>query len=120
MARAVEKDDVRARNRSGLANVARLASEALNASGAGSGTILTLDDAYERYKIGKGFGRADLFAVVIDAIKDLQARIGSVDEAAVKAIDDRCSALERVIGNALAQERRGPGRPPKVKEAVDG
>ena len=63
----------------------------------------TLDEAYAKYKDGKGLGRADMFGLVIDAIKELQARIGGVDEAAVSGLDVRVSGLETVIGNALAK-----------------
>jgi hypothetical protein len=78
--------------------------------------------AYERYKIGKGFGRADLFIAIIDEIEQLQARIGAVDEARVAELDARMSALERTIGNALSAatpEKRGPGRPAKKAETEE-
>lgn len=80
---------------------------------------MDLDAAYARYKNGKGFGRSDLFIVLIDEIKELKARIGSVDEARVSELDARMSALERTIGNALGAatpEKRGPGRPAKKTE----
>lgn len=82
---------------------------------------MDIDTSYARYKQGKGFGRSDLFAVIIDEIKDLKRRIGSVDEAKVSDLDGRLSALERTIGNALSAsvpEKRGPGRP-KAKPEGD-
>lgn len=87
---------------------------------------MDLDTAYERYKTGRGFGRSDLFRMIIDELKELRARIGSVDEEAVAAIDQRVSGLETVIGRALQVEqppRRGPGRPRKeegMMEAANG
>lgn len=120
-------DNIRLKNRAGLATpgVAVAAPDELVATV--QTTTLDMRKAYERYKVGKGFGRADLFLVLIEHIEDLERRIGSVDEAAVAAIEGRVSALETGIGNALraATEdapRRGPGRPPKaqVTEAANG
>ena len=64
----------------------------------------TIREAYERYKAGKGFGRSDLFLVMVEAIEELQGRIGSVDEKAVSDIGARVGSLEMTIGNALAQQ----------------
>ena len=62
---------------------------------------LSLDEGYRRYKEGRGFGRGDLYALIIDEIKELQRRIGSIDEAAVRGIEQRVASLETVIGKAL-------------------
>lgn len=95
----------------------------------------TLDEAYEIYKAGRML-RKDLFRRLIDAIKDLQDRIGAVDEAAVNELRGRVGAMETTIGNALRRpieraafvddgsggvvpqilpesEKRKPGRPKK-------
>ena len=86
----------------------------------------TIRESYDRYKAGRmGMGRADLFGVMVDAIEELQDRIGSVDEKAVSDISARVRSLEMVIGNALAsnapaETKRGPGRPPKKVEANNG
>lgn len=61
----------------------------------------TIDEAYERYKTGKGFGRQDLFAFMIKDMKELQQRIGSVDEERVQELAERLTALETTLGNAL-------------------
>jgi hypothetical protein len=140
------QDDIRLRNRAGLsgtgvddspgvgpappAEVSPIASSPRVASIA---KVVDLDAAYERYKQGKGFGRSDLFGVIIAEIKELKQRIGSVDEARVAELDGRMSALERTLGNALRPvapnglpdtpgappEKRGPGRP-KREEQADG
>lgn len=130
------QDDIRARNRAGLAvtvvddgidNSAVYNSEPVTittdfgtyTSVPGKVAPITkamdLDAAYARYKAGKGFGRSDLFIVIIDEIKALKARIGAVDEAKVAELDGRMSALERTLGNAIAgtAEKRGAGRPKK-------
>lgn len=129
----LQQDDIRFKNRTGLAGtkvddapaevgsvvppseVSRIATTPRVASIA---KAIDLDAAYERYKVGKGFGRSDLFKVLIDEIKELKARIGGVDEERVSELDGRMSALERTIGNALtgASEKRGPGRSPKKEE----
>lgn len=96
-------------------------------------------EAYERYLTGKGFGRSDLFGVLVTALEQFEARLGGVDEAAVNDVRHRVESLETVIGNALRpsmpvadmtpkfarmnegdiqQEKRGPGRP--KKEASNG
>ena len=62
---------------------------------------LTLVEGYQRYKEGRGFGRGDLYALIISKINELERRIGSVDEAAVQAIEQRVASLETVIGHAL-------------------
>lgn len=67
----------------------------------------TLDEAFERYKSGKGLQREGMFMFIIAALKELQARIGAVDEAAVHAIEERLSAMETTIGNALSRSRLG-------------
>ena len=59
-----------------------------------------LDEALVLYKANK-LQRRDFMAQIVDAIKDLQARIGGVDEAAVNDVRDRVRALETTIGNAL-------------------
>ncbi len=124
------QDDIRLKNRAGLAGtnvddtpadigsvvppseVSPIASTPRVTSIA---KVMDIDAAYERYKSGKGFGRSDLFKVLIEEIKDLKRRIGGVDEARVSELDGRMSALERTIGNALtgAGEKRGPGRAEK-------
>ena len=72
---------------------------------------LTLDEAYARYKENRGVGRADLFALMITAIKEMQARIGNVDEAAVAVLDNRVSSMETTIGNALMRVNPVPSSP---------
>ena len=86
------------------------------------GRELNLREAYDRYKDNKGLGRADMIGLLVGVIETLQDRIGAVDEAAVAALEKRIEALETVIGNALrlTEEKRGPGRPAKVKEAGNG
>lgn len=89
-------------------------------------TIEALETAYERYKNGKGIGRQDMFGLIIDELKALTARIGSVDEVAVASIEKRVGSLETVIGNALRQSgenatptpKRRPGRPSKAELAA--
>lgn len=133
----LEQDDIRFKNRAGLAGtkvddaptdvgsavppseVSRIATTPRVASIA---KAVDLDVAYERYKQGKGFGRSDLFKVMIDEIKDMKVRLGSVDEAKVGELEGRMSALERTIGNALtgASEKRGPGRPKREETEANG
>src|SRR3990167_10635680 len=71
-----------------------------------------LDEAYEMYKASKML-RKDMFRHIIDAIKELQARIGAVDEAAVADVRNRVAAMELTIGNALvsvqSSEKHRPG-----------
>ena len=62
---------------------------------------MDLDTAYQRYRDGKGIGRSDLFRLIIDELKELNARIGSVDEKAVSGLGHRLTSLETTIGNAL-------------------
>ena len=87
-------------------------------------TPMSLDQAYIRYQSGKGFGRGDLFRYIIDDIKELQGRIGNVDEAAVAALEKRILSLETVIGNALTRKpaddepKRKPGRPSNAEVAA--
>ena len=120
-------DDIRLKNRAGLATPGVAVAAPDEPAVTVQTTALDMRKAYERYKIGKGFGRADLFLVLIEHIEELERRIGSVDEAAVSVIEARVTALETGIGNALrasADEppRRGPGRPPKtqVTDAANG
>lgn len=130
------QDDIRLKNRAGLAGTkvddepgagpvppAEVSPIASSPRVASIAKVIDLDAAYERYKQGKGFGRSDLFGVIIAEIKELKQRIGSVDEARVGELDGRMSALERTLGNALmasGPEKRGPGRPPKKEEQADG
>lgn len=118
--------DIRMKNRAGLIGTQPTSAPSLPpaAPAVTMATAIPLEVAYERYRIGKGFGRSDLFRVIIDEIQELKRRIGGVDEAAVQAIGDRVTAMERVIGNAMSAHiapepapRRG--RPPKAAEPAN-
>lgn len=87
------------------------------------GIRMDLDQAYARYQSGKGFGRADLFRLLIDEVKELQRRIGAVDEAAVTALTARVAGLESIIWNAMqapkiVEPKRKPGRPSNAEIAT--
>ena len=60
----------------------------------------SLDEGYELYKTGK-MQRRDFMRQIVDAIQELQTRIGGVDEAAVDDVRKRVAAMETTIGNAL-------------------
>ena len=60
----------------------------------------SLDEGYQLYKSGK-MQRRDFMRQIVDAIQELQTRIGGVDEAAVDDVRKRVAAMETTIGNAL-------------------
>lgn len=125
---ATSAPDIRMRNRAGLTGTEPIPQAPSITLGRATveamATAIPLETAYERYKAGKGFGRSDLFRVIIDEMQELKRRIGGVDEAAVQAIGDRVTAMERVIGNAMSariEPESAPrrGRPPKASEPAN-
>lgn len=98
---AAQAEDIHAKNREGVAGqVAQMPTRPPKIP-------FTLREMYDRYKDNKGIGRQDLFGCMVEEIEKLKARIGSVDEAAVAALDKRLSSLETVIGNALRPHSYG-------------